>query len=254
MAHRCRGVVGSIPVGQRAVTRRIWAWTASAVVGLCVAGCSGGSSSAPEATESYPEVMRSVPPPVTPPPPTGPTVHPVSAAELGTTWRPGCPVGPEALRRVELDFVGLDGQTRRGEMVVHRDVVDDVVAIFGELAQLRFPIDKMQTVDNYRDAEDELSMRDNNTSAFNCRPLPGSDRWSQHAYGRAIDINPLFNPYIDSAGSLEPATARDYLDRTRADPGMLRADSPAVRVFTDRGWRWGGAWRNPIDYQHFEIG
>jgi hypothetical protein len=129
-----------------------------------------------------------------------------------------------------------------------------VVEIFGRLAEQRYPIEKMQTVENYRGAEDELSMRDNNTSAFNCRPLPGSDNWSLHAYGRAIDLNPLVNPYIDGAGNLEPATAGRYLDRTLADPALLKPGDPAVLAFTDRGWRWGGAWRNPIDYQHFEIG
>jgi len=155
---------------------------------------------------------------------------------------------------VELDYVGPDGGIHRGAMVVHRDVVDDVIAIFGQLAQLRYPIAKMQTVENYPGAEDELSMRDNNTSAFNCRPLPGGTGWSLHAYGRAIDVNPLVNPYIDSGGDLQPKTAGRYLDRGVAAPGLLSAGDPAVRAFTDRGWRWGGAWRDPVDYQHFEIG
>jgi hypothetical protein len=183
----------------------------------------------------------------------GASVHPVTAAELGETWRPGCPVGPEGLRRVELDYIGPDGQLRRGAMVVHQDYVEDVIAIFAELERLRYPIAKMQTVDHYPGAEDELSMRDNNTSAFNCRPLP-SGSWSLHAYGRAIDINPLINPYIDSAGDLQPKTAGRYLDRALGEPGLLKAGDPAVRAFTDRGWRWGGAWRDPVDYQHFEIG
>lgn len=176
----------------------------------------------------------------------------VSAADLGATWRPECPVGPADLRRVELDYTGFDGRTHRGALVVNRAVVDDVIAIFDQLRKLNYPIARMQTVDHYPEAQDELSMQDNNTSAFNCRPLPGSAAWSLHAYGRAIDINPLINPYIDADGDLEPATAARYLDRTRDDPGLLRADSPAVAAFTARGWRWGGSWRNPIDYQHFE--
>lgn len=189
-----------------------------------------------------------------PAPRPGAVVHRVTTAELGETWRPGCPVGAEDLRRVELDYLDPDGQTRRGSLVVHRDYAADVIDIFADLQRLGYPITKMQTVDNYPGAEDELSMRDNNTSAFNCRPLPGSTDWSLHAYGRAIDINPLVNPYIDNAGNLEPETAGRYLDRALAEPGMLNAGDPAVRVFTDRGWRWGGAWRNPVDYQHFEIG
>ena len=179
-------------------------------------------------------------------------VHPVSAAELGATWRPGCPVAPSALRRVEVDYLGFDGGTHRGQLVVNDDVVDDVIAIFGDLMRLRYPIETMRTVDHYPGAEDELSMRDNNTSAFNCRPLPGSDAWSLHAYGRAIDINPLVNPYIDSAGDLQPKTAARYLDRGRDDLGLLHDGDAAVQVFTSRGWRWGGDWSNPIDYQHFE--
>ena len=179
-------------------------------------------------------------------------VHPVSAADLGATWRPGCPVAPSALRRVEVDYLGFDGGTHRGQLVVNDDVVDDVIAIFDDLMRLRYPIETMRTVDHYPGAEDELSMRDNNTSAFNCRPLPGSDAWSLHAYGRAIDINPLVNPYIDSAGDLQPKTAARYLDRGRDDLGLLHDGDAAVQVFTSRGWRWGGDWSNPIDYQHFE--
>jgi hypothetical protein len=148
----------------------------------------------------------------------------------------------------------MDGQTHRGNLVVNSDSVDDIVAIFEDLRRLGYPVAKMQTVDNYPGADDELSMRDNNTSAFNCRPLPGSTAWSLHAYGRAIDVNPLINPYIDQSGDLQPKTAGRYLDRTLADPALLKAGDPAVRAFTDRGWRWGGAWRDPVDYQHFEIG
>ena len=190
--------------------------------------------------------------PSAPPSTQAATVHPVTAAELGATWRPECPVEPKVLRRVDIDYLGFDGDTHRGQLVVNEDVVDDVIAIVDHLRRIRYPIEKMQTVDHYPGAEDELSMQDNNTSAFNCRPLPGSAAWSLHAYGRAIDINPLVNPYIDAAGDLQPTTARRYLDRTRDDLGLLHDGDAAVRVFTDRGWRWGGDWRNPIDYQHFE--
>jgi hypothetical protein len=117
---------------------------------------------------------------------------------------------------------------------------------------LRYPIGKVRTLDNYPGADDELSMEDNNTSAFNCRDIPGTGRWSQHAYGRAIDLNPLLNPEIDRTGAFQPKTAAPYLDRSRTDPGILHAGDAAVRVFTDRGWRWGGDWRTPKDYQHFE--
>ena len=234
------------------ISRRIAAAaavTAFVATGVAYALASPPSPPVPVEAASTPSPAQ-VPPSAIPP--TGPSVHEVTAAELGETWRPGCPVGPEALRRVDLDYVGPDGGTARGSLVVHKDHVEDVIAIFGELQRLRYPIAKMQTVDHYPGAEDELSMRDNNTSAFNCRPL--GTGWSLHAYGRAIDVNPLINPYIDDAGDLQPKTAGRYLDRALTDPAMLKAGDPAVLAFTDRGWRWGGAWRNPIDYQHFEIG
>jgi D-alanyl-D-alanine carboxypeptidase len=208
------------------------------------------------------------PPPATPPPsfatsstsaaetppvvPPAPAIHRVSAADLGASWRPGCPLDPGQLRRVEVDYVGFDGQTHRGDMIVHEDLAPEVVAIFSELLRLRYPIEKVVSVEHYPGADDELSMEDNNTSAFNCRDIPGTGSWSEHAYGRAIDLNPLLNPYIDGTGAFQPRNAAPYLDRNRTDPGLLHAGDPAVRVFTDRGWRWGGFWRTPIDYQHFE--
>lgn len=230
------------------IPARVATLTAAAVLG--VTGCTAAPPAPPPPA---PPVRAEVPTSVTPPP-SAPAVRPVTTSDLGDSWRPGCPVAPEDLRRVELDYLGLDGRTRRGALVVHRDVVDDVVAIFGQLHRLRYPIAGMRTVDHYPGAADELSMRDNNTSAFNCRTLPGGGRWSLHAYGRAVDVNPLVNPYTDAAGDLQPQTAARYLDRTRDEPGLLRAGDAAVRAFTDRGWRWGGAWRDPVDYQHFETG
>jgi hypothetical protein len=180
------------------------------------------------------------------------TVRPVTAADLGASWRPGCPIDPRDLRRVEVDYVGFDGQTRRGALIVNEGVVVDVEAIFGQLLAERYPIAKIHPAETYPGADDELSMEDDNTSAFNCRDIPGTGRWSRHATGNAIDLNPLLNPEVDSTGAVQPRNAVPYLDRHRADPGMLHAGDAAVRTFTDRGWRWGGDWRNPIDYQHFE--
>ena len=135
---------------------------------------------------------------------------------------------------------------------MHQDLVADVVAIFEQLHRLRYPIAKMRTVDHYPGADDELSMEDNNSSAFNCRPMPSGRSWSLHAFGRAVDLNPLLNPFIDGRGAFQPNNAAPYLDRRRTDPGILHGGDAAVRVFADRGWRWGGDWRTPKDYQHFE--
>jgi len=180
------------------------------------------------------------------------TIQHISAADLGPSWHPGCPINPQQLRRVEVDYIGFDGLTHRGALIVNEDLAADTVAIFDQLLQLRYPIEKIRTVDNYPSADDELSMEDNNTSAFNCRDIPGTGRWSPHASGRAIDLNPLLNPEIDRTGAFQPKTAAPYLDRSRTDPGVLHAGDPAVRLFTDRGWSWGGDWRTPKDYQHFE--
>jgi hypothetical protein len=179
--------------------------------------------------------------------------RPVTAADLGATWRPECPVAPAELRLLTVNYLGFDDTVHRGELVVHRDVVDQVAAIFDDLLAQRYPIAQMQTVDHYPGADDELSMRDNNTSAFNCRDIPGSGKWSWHAYGLAIDLNPLINPYVERSGAYQPATAGPYVDRGRTDPGVLHAGDPAVRVFTDRGWAWGGYWTSVKDYQHFEL-
>jgi len=134
---------------------------------------------------------------------------------------------------------------------VHQELVGQVIAVFERLYRLEFPIEKMQSVAHYRGGEDELSMEDNNTSAFNCRRIPGSGNWALHAYGRAIDINPLLNPMVDH-GDYEPHNAGVYLDRRRIEPGLLHAGDAAVRVFTAAGWKWGGDWTSPKDYQHFE--
>ncbi|MCG5431424.1 M15 family metallopeptidase [Mycobacterium sp. MYCO198283] len=225
-----------------AVSRAVGALLVTAAVTRCA------SSPAPPApTPDRPAALPSAPAPEPAPPP----VRTVDATRLGASWRPGCPTPPDELRLVTVPYLDDDGVARRGELVVHADLVADTTAIFDELFALRYPIHRMQTVDAYPGAEDELSMRDNNTSAFNCRPLP-SGRWSLHATGRAIDVNPLVNPYLDGAGDLQPATAGRYLDRSRDAPGLLRDGDPAVRAFTGRGWTWGGTWRDPVDYQHFE--
>lgn len=216
--------------------------TAAGVVLPCCANApapSAASSPAPAASIGAPRA------------PAGPTISPVTAAELGASWRPGCPVEPGQLRRVEVEHIGVDLQAHRGQLIVNEDLVAEVIAIFEQLYQLHYPIAKIRTVDHYPAAADELSMEDNNTSAYNCRAIPGSGQWSQHAYGRAVDLNPLFNPSIDAEGAFEPKNAAAYLDRSRTDPGILHDGDPAVRVFTDRGWRWGGHWTSPVDYQHF---
>nr|WP_246540784.1 M15 family metallopeptidase [Mycobacterium spongiae] len=235
---------------------------ATIAVAASMAGCTAAAppnaASSPRAVVAPPPSPSSAAPSAVAPPSDAPatpapaTVYPVTAAELGASWRPGCPVEPGLLRRVEVNHVGFDDQTHRGELIVHEDLVPQVITIFERLYVLRYPVEKIRTVNNYPGATDELSMEDNNTSAFNCRGIPGTTQWSQHAYGRAIDLNPLLNPYIDGAGAIQPTNAAEYLDRDRTDPGLLHDGDPAVLAFTDQGWQWGGFWTTPIDYQHFE--
>lgn len=229
-------------------SRRIAAAVGMLVAAVLLVQCTGSRS--PRA--GGPSVSPIESSPSTPLAPAGTTVRPVTLAELGASWRPGCPVEPAQLRRVDVEHIGFDHQTHRGELIVHEHLVPQVITIFEQLHRLSFPIEKIRTADHYPTADDELSMADNNTSAFNCRAIPGSNHWSQHAFGRAIDINPRLNPCVYGAGAFQPQNAADYLDRSRTDPGLLHDGDPAVRVFTDRGWRWGGDWTSPIDYQHFE--
>lgn len=232
---------------RRAVLAAVLALSATAAV-HCTPAAPGEAPATPPPPRSPVTPLSSTPSPA----PAPAEVAAVDAAELGPTWVPDCPVDPAQLRRVTVDYLDFDANTGRGELIVHRDLVEQVIAIFADLYRIGYPIEKMRNVANYPGADDEASMRDNNTSAFNCRRIPGSGNWALHAYGRAIDVNPLLNPYIDSDG-VQPGNAAEYLDRDRRDPGVLHDGDPAVRAFTDRGWVWGGHWHSPIDYQHFEL-
>lgn len=216
--------------------------TAIAFCGL-LAQCTGGAPPEPTPAPAAPSPRNAAPEPA--------SVAAVTAAELGPTWHRDCPVTPAQLRRVTLTYLGFDDRPHRGELIVNQELVPQVIAVFDRLYRLEFPIERMQPVAHYRGGDDELSMEDNNTSAFNCRRIPGSGNWALHAYGRAIDVNPLLNPSVDH-GKFEPRNAGVYLDRRRIEPGLLHAGDAAVRAFTDAGWRWGGNWKSPVDYQHFE--
>lgn len=160
-------------------------------------------------------------------------------------------MAPDALRLVTVTYVGFDGRPATGELVVNATVVDAVVAAFGDLYSARFPINKMITMDAYG-GDDEASGADDNTSGFNCRNVLGTDRWSQHAYGLAIDLNPLENPYLVGGEVLPPAGSA-YLDRTDIRPGMIVEGDVVFEAFTSRGFEWGGYFRDTPDYQHFAL-
>ena len=186
-------------------------------------------------------------------PPFAATVSRVTRADLGASWHPGCPVAPGHVRRVRLTYWGFDGKAHTGALVVNAYTVPDVKRIFARLYAGRFPIRRMRTIDAYG-GRDDRSMAADNTSAFNCRyaVAPGPPRWSAHAYGRAIDVNPVENPYLEGRRVLPPA-GRAFLDRTHARRGMALAGALVVRSFEAAGWEWGGRWAGSPDYQHFEV-
>ena len=167
------------------------------------------------------------------------------------SWHAGCPVPISDLRLVRLTYWGFDDRSHAGSLVVHRDAVRPVVRALRALYEARFPIRRMVLVDRYG-ASDDRSMAADNTSAFNCRRVEGSSSWSEHAYGRAIDVNPLENPYISRRGVLPPA-GRAFLDRSSRRRGMIHPGGAVVRAFARVGWSWGGAWTSPRDYQHFSA-
>jgi len=184
-------------------------------------------------------------------PPFHASSSPVTAAELGASWHAGCPVGPERLRTLHVSFVGFDGRAHRGSIVVHRDVAGAVTAVFRRLYDARFPIRRMEPVAKYG-GSDRRSMAADNTSAFNCRfaSAPGPKRWSAHAFGKAIDVNTIENPYVQGS-YVSPAAGRAYVERFRYRAGMAVAGGVLVRAFASVGWLWGGRWASTPDYQHF---
>jgi hypothetical protein len=179
-------------------------------------------------------------------------VTPVTAADLPSSYRAGCPVGPSQLRALRMVYWGFDGQPHTGTLVVNANAVDAMLTVFGRLYADRFPIRQMQPVDVYG-ANDRASMAADNTSAFNCRPVAGSDppRWSNHAFGTAIDVNTVENPYV-SAGIVSPPAGAAFLDRADVRPGMASSGGALVSAFEAVGWSWGGRWSDP-DYQHFSA-
>jgi hypothetical protein len=178
-------------------------------------------------------------------------VSTVTAADLPYSWRSGCPVGPTQLRMVHLIYWGFDGRAHQGAIVVRAAVTADVVKAFGILYAKRFPIRQVQPVDAYKGSDPD-SMAADNTSGFNCRyaVAPGPPQWSAHAYGEAIDVNTVENPYLQGKDIMPPA-GRDYLDRSRYRPGMAVARGDLVSAFAAAGWQWGGRWTSSPDYQHF---
>ena len=174
----------------------------------------------------------------------------------GKSWRKGCPVGLVNLRYIRVSYWDFKGKSRSGELIMHRDVSRDIVAIFEKLYTLHYPVRKMRLVGDFK-GNDWQSIEAGNTSAFNCRSATGSKKWSKHAYGRAIDINPIENPYISKSGHISHNASLKYrkrVHRNLSDPGdkaLLLKNDKATQLFIKHGWKWGGDWPKTKDYQHF---
>lgn len=179
----------------------------------------------------------------------GDVPHSVAAR---STWHAGCPVTLAELRHLTVTFYGFDGRTHSGDLLVHQDVADDIVRAFAALHAARFPIEELRII-----SAAELSAPPtgdgNVTSAFVCRTTVGGSRWSDHSFGRAIDVNPFHNPYV--RGDLViPELASSYVDRKDVRPGMVIAGDAVTRAFADIGWSWGGDWTGAAtDPMHFSA-
>jgi hypothetical protein len=169
----------------------------------------------------------------------------------GRSWHEGCPVPLWKLRLIRMRHWGFDDTAHWGRMVVHRSWAWRIVKVFRTLYEERYPIRRMWLVDRY-DADDLRSMKDDNTSAFNCRYASGNPGvWSMHAYGKAIDLNTVENPYV-RGDYVSPPKGRRYADRSQHLPGMVHQGDAVVQAFREIGWGWGGAWDGSTrDYQHF---
>jgi hypothetical protein len=177
----------------------------------------------------------------------------VTAAQLGGTWHAGCPVDPSQLVQISMSYWGFDNQPHTGTMVVNSSVVSAVISVFSTLYSDRFPIEEMVPESAYGGNDNAAAAADD-TSGFNCRDAvaPGPPQWSMHAYGEAIDVNDVQNPYIDGSTIIPPSGA-SYEDRADVRPGMAVPGGQLVGAFTSIGWGWGGVWTGGVDYQHFSI-
>lgn len=173
----------------------------------------------------------------------------------GKSYKEGCPVERKDLRYVHVMYVDFAGRSCEGELIVNKLIADDILDIFKQLYKAQYPIEKIALIDEY-DGDDELSMSDNNTSAFNFRTISGTDIVSEHGMGLAVDINPFYNPQVKETGNgvaVSPEDAISYADRSVDFLYKIDHEDLCYRLFTEHGFEWGGDWETSKDYQHFEY-
>lgn len=173
----------------------------------------------------------------------------IRAAMTGVTWHEGCPVSLDALRLVHVRYLGPDGAVHAGSLVVHEDEAQAIAGVFDNLLAQGFVIARVAPAYTVG-GDDEALMRANITSAFNCRKVAGTSAWSEHSTGKALDLNPLWNPWVHG-DQVDPPQAKAYVSRDPSRPGTITADGPVVAAFAAIGWHWGGNWKSSKDYQHF---
>ena len=167
----------------------------------------------------------------------------------GVSWRDGCPTPLESLRKLTFSRWTSEGTQDTGELIIAESAADEVLSVFKTLYEAKFPVHSAKTIDAYN-GSDDASMADNNTSAFNCRKVGGTTRWSEHASGLALDLNPLQNPMVKGT-RVYPPEGKNWLDRADVRPGMITDGDVVVKAFAAIGWKWGGHWNSLKDYQHF---
>ena len=178
----------------------------------------------------------------------------VFARMQGKSYKAGCPVKRSQLRYLRCLHRTAEGRALVGEMVLNERIADDVLDILRQLFEHRYPIERMRLIDDFG-GDDNRSMAANNTSSFNYRKVSGKASLSRHAYGMAVDINPLYNPYVrykNGRRIVDPKAGEPYADRSRKHPYMIRRDDLCCRLFLAKGFRWGGNWKRSLDYQHFD--
>jgi len=182
-------------------------------------------------------------------------ITPSLLSRMVHTWHAESPVPLEDLRHITLNHYDFEHAVKQGELIVHKEVVDDLHDIFKNLFEIQFPIQSIRLVDEF-DGSDLKSMHANNTSAFYARKVAGTDRWSNHSFGCAVDINPLLNPYSSPRITVLPQEGAPYLDRTLNLPGMIIEGSYIYQLFIEKGWEWGGECfidrDGVIDRHHFQ--
>jgi len=181
----------------------------------------------------------------------------IQARIVGKTWRDTCPIPLTDLRYLTIPYWGYDDQEHLGEMIVHKDVAQEVMEIFQELFEAKFPIETMRLIDDYFEPNkttgeiDDISMMHNNTSSFFFRFIGKTSIVSEHGLGTAIDINPRVNPFV-RGDFVSPSTSKPFSNRAiKGVKGFLTEDCVCVKAFTKRGWHWAGTWKKAQDYQHF---